>query len=200
MKRAAIIDLYDVSRETSERLDIYVRLLKAWQKKINLVSKTTLEDVWSRHIADGLQAANYLKAGRVADFGTGGGVPGLIFALMGLPEVTIVESDTRKMMFLRTVLRETGQGATFLNQRVEHVDPLHAQTITGRAFAPLPKFLSLALAHLEEQQGSLLIHKGKNFAAEVDDAQRDFSFNVRICEAAHHSDGVLLEVTKLRPL
>ena len=101
----------NVSRETMERLKIYQKLLEEWQKKINLVSSSTLPSLWKRHFEDSLQLLPYLpeKKGSIIDLGTGAGFPGLVLAIV-LPEklkVTLVESDFKKCLFLETVSRET---------------------------------------------------------------------------------------------
>ena len=80
----------DVSRETQERLEIYVDVLKRWQKSINLVSATTLDDVWRRHILDSGQIFRHLahQQGQVMDIGSGAGLPGLILPLWGREQQT----------------------------------------------------------------------------------------------------------------
>ena len=95
-----------VSRETCQKLEVYVELLTKWNRTINLVSKSTLEDVWERHIADSLQVMDVAPdSGQWIDLGSGGGLPGLIVAAASLESspdrhVTLVESDGRKLVLL----------------------------------------------------------------------------------------------------
>src|SRR6476660_5825079 len=79
--KAAALALIPVSRETEARLDRYVALLREWQTKTNLVAPSTLPQLWTRHIADSLQLLTLApSARRWADFGSGGGFPGVVLA------------------------------------------------------------------------------------------------------------------------
>jgi 16S rRNA (guanine527-N7)-methyltransferase len=91
-----------VSRETIERLSAYAALLVKWQARINLVSASTLEDLWRRHMLDSAQLLPLLPEGTtsVIDLGSGAGFPGLVLAILGIPEVHLIESDQRKCVFL----------------------------------------------------------------------------------------------------
>src|SRR5690606_7990835 len=100
--------LLHVSRETLERLRRWVELLELWQQRINLVAASTLADPWRRHVLDGGQLRLLAPDARTwADLGTGPGVPGMILAIMGVPEMHLVESDQRKVAFLRESARIT---------------------------------------------------------------------------------------------
>ena len=79
--KATALALTPVSRETEARLQRYVELLLEWQAKTNLVAPSTLPNLWTRHISDSLQLlALAPTARRWADFGSGGGFPGLVLA------------------------------------------------------------------------------------------------------------------------
>src|SRR6478752_686508 len=79
--KAAALALTPVSRETEERLDRYVALLREWQAKTNLVAPSTLPQLWTRHIADSLQLLTLAPSAKVwIDLGSGGGFPGIVLA------------------------------------------------------------------------------------------------------------------------
>ena len=82
-------DWIDVSRETQERLEVFVALLKKWNPRINLVSSGDIQKIWERHILDSVQIAPLLQGQKhFIDMGSGGGFPGLVIALVtGLPGV-----------------------------------------------------------------------------------------------------------------
>jgi 16S rRNA (guanine527-N7)-methyltransferase len=82
------------------------------------------------------------------DLGSGAGFPGLVLAIMGAPDVHLVESDSRKCAFLREAARLTGTSVTIHNKRIEQVAPLEADVVTARALAPLSKLLDWAFPHL----------------------------------------------------
>ena len=98
----------NVSRETETKLKIYVKLLEKWQQRINLVSSKSLPYIWQRHILDCAQLTAHLptRTGRIMDVGAGAGLPGVILAILTECEVLLVESDSKKVAFMRTALSE----------------------------------------------------------------------------------------------
>jgi len=171
----------NVSRETEERLMAYVALLRKWNQAINLVSRSTLEEAWSRHIIDSAQLMELAPDGaHWADLGSGGGFPGLVCAILAAEQrpglrFTLVESDQRKSTFLRNVSRETGVKVTVIAERIESIDPLGATTLSARALAPLPKLLEFAERHLTPG-GTAIFPKGENWQREVDESLENWVF------------------------
>ena len=82
MDIAQELQQYNVSRETAEKLTTFVALLKKWNAKMNLVSKNSLEEVWSRHVLDSLQLIKYIPhtAESFLDIGSGAGFPAVVLA------------------------------------------------------------------------------------------------------------------------
>jgi 16S rRNA (guanine527-N7)-methyltransferase len=155
--RRTALSLVPVSRETEERLAIFVALLDRWRHKINLISNQTFASVWTRHIADSAQlSALAPDAKRWIDMGSGAGFPGLVVGiqLADVPGAIVhcVESDTRKCSFLREAVRATGAAAAIHPVRVEAIEPESfgpVDAVTARAFAPLPLTLELARPWME---------------------------------------------------
>ena len=152
----------NVSRETEAKLEVYVRLLEKWQKRINLVSSKTLPYIWQRHILDCAQLTTHLhaKSGRIMDIGAGAGLPGLVLAILTEWEVHLVESDTKKVAFMRTALAEVDVHATIHNCRIEELPYLDIDIITARALAPLSKLMQLTEIQ-DHSRLSYLFLKGK---------------------------------------
>ena len=141
----ALAGQIDVSRETMDRLTAYVELVEKWQQRVNLVSASTLPDIWMRHIWDSAQLAPLVPAGtgRILDVGSGAGFPGLVLAALCDAELHLVESDQKKAVFLQTVIRETGVRAVVHNRRIESLPPIGADIVTARALASLDRLLEL---------------------------------------------------------
>jgi 16S rRNA (guanine527-N7)-methyltransferase len=136
-----------VSRETLDRLTRYAEALARWQARLNLVAPATLPDLWRRHMLDSAQLLPLLpsSARSLIDLGSGAGFPGLVLAILGVPEVHLVEADTRKCAFLREAARLAGAGnVTVHNRRIESLAPQAFDVVTARALAPLPELLTLA--------------------------------------------------------
>lgn len=181
----ALDKILPVSRETKERLGIYVALLEKWQKSQNLVAPSTMKAIWTRHIADSAQAlAVAPDARRWVDIGSGAGFPGLVTAIL-LREtegaiVHLVESNTGKAAFLRTVARETGAVAQIHAVRIDAFMAgfgESADAISARALAPFHELLSLAEPLLARGARGVF-HKGQDFVAEREKATLSWDFDL----------------------
>lgn len=191
-----------VSRETTVGLEAYVENLLRWNAKINLVSRSTEAEVWTRHIADSAQVmALAIKdnlSGHWVDVGSGGGLPGLVLAILAReyqPEsrFTLVESDKRKAAFLADTSQRLGLRAQIRSERIEKVDPLGADILTARAFAPLPRLLELCHRHLSDGAVALLL-KGESYLDEVTDAKKSWNFSVQDTISATNSASRLIKL------
>ena len=159
----------DVSRETMCQLETYVGLVEKWQPRVNLVSPASLPDIWMRHVWDSAQLAPYISPGspRLVDVGSGAGFPGLVLAILTDAECHLVESDQKKAVFLRTVIRECGLMAMVHNDRIENMPCLKASVITARALAPLDRLLPLLETQLRPGTRCLFL-KGAQAKAELE--------------------------------
>ena len=175
--RSAHVLLADLPEETLRRLEIYANLLEKWQRVINLVGISSLDDLWVRHFADSLQVSQAVpEARRWLDLGSGAGFPGLMTAIRYAEEpgarVHLVEADRRKCAFLQNVIRETSAPAIVHCGRLEKVLPGFDEKIdavSARALAPLDALLGYAEKFLDE--GAVgVFSKGKLFEAELTDS------------------------------
>lgn len=186
--------------DLQEKLALYLKLLRKWQKSINLISNNTLDDAWQRHFEDSLQLADFVPENAVLfDLGSGAGFPGLVLAI-ARPDlaVTLIESDTKKCTFLSTVSRETMTDVSVVNQRIENVSRETIPTVvSARALSALDKLLDYALPWaLENPDLMLLLLKGENAETEITEAQKRYDFR---CESfpSKTGNGVLLKLTDL---
>jgi 16S rRNA (guanine527-N7)-methyltransferase len=199
------IQTYPVSRETYERLEHMVALLQEWQKKFNLVSRASLEDVWSRHIADSLQLLNWIpqSAKRIYDLGSGAGFPALVLAAAAIdlyPSMTftLVESITKKTVYLNEVKNALRlDNVQIINDRTEHLTLPPADVVTARAVTSLTGLLAMSFPFCSPHT-ELVFPKGRSFQEEIDQARLKWRFDMRIQPSAVSSDGVILCLTRLR--
>jgi len=185
-------------------LERFEALVEKWQNAQNLVSRETLKDFWTRHIADSLQVLPLLPEGakNVFDLGSGGGFPGLPLAIACRgSEVRFVlcESNRRKAAFLRTAIRELRLDAEVLTGRIEDIDPGEtgqADIILARALAPLKRLFEMSFP-LIRPQGRLILHKGRENAREIEQAGANWQFYVIKHSSRTDDEGVVLEITSL---
>ncbi|MEM7545046.1 MAG: 16S rRNA (guanine(527)-N(7))-methyltransferase RsmG [Pseudomonadota bacterium] len=166
----------DVSRETCERLQIYADQLTTWNRKINLVSPSTIPDLWTRHICDSVQLAALAKTPRTwIDLGSGAGLPGLLVAAV-LQErnpgfqMTCVESDRRKAIFMIETNRKMGLDVNIVNKRIEALDETRYDVVSARALTDLSRLLNYA-DRLCAPDGICLFPKGSKANAELTTAR-----------------------------
>lgn len=186
----------DVSRETREKFNHYAELLLKWQKTINLVSETTLEDLAERHFLDSAQLIKYIpeKQIKLADMGSGAGFPGLVLAMLGVADVHLIESDVRKATFLREVSRETNTKITVHDDRVEDTIIPDIDLITARALAPLRELLVMAQ---KLSAPACLFLKGEKTAGEIEKAQKRYNFNIETHQSITDKTGKILYINNL---
>lgn len=192
---------FDVSRETTDRFETYADLLRKWNPRINLVAKSTISDLWRRHILDSAQIYRMAPhpVNSWVDLGSGGGFPGLVIAMMakqfGTPyEITLVESDSRKCAFLRAVIRDTEIAATVINDRIENVRPMAADILSARALADLPALLPFVLRH-QSPSGTALLHKGASWKKEVAAVRETWKFDCRVAKSETEEGPVVLSIS-----
>jgi 16S rRNA (guanine527-N7)-methyltransferase len=166
----------EVSRETSGRLEAYVALLLAWNRRINLVSARDEAEIRARHVADSLQLLPLLPPGDgpLVDLGSGGGLPGLVIAAAQPGRaVHLVEADKRKAAFLATAAARLGLSRVSVHAvRAESVSLADAAALTARAFAPLGLILPHA-ARILGPGGVAVLPKGRMAEAELEAALAD---------------------------
>ena len=198
MREEELLPGFAVSRETFLKLKEYEKLLTKWNSKINLVSKSTLRDFWNRHILDSVQVFCSIgeKTGKWADFGSGGGFPGLVLAILSdefgvSNSLCLIEADVRKSVFLRTVCRELGLVVDVFNNRIEKISPMLVDVVSARALAPLKTLCFYAESHLNEN-GIAVFAKGENWESELLEAQKKWIFDYDVVTSNLHQGSVIL--------
>ncbi|MGO4909776.1 16S rRNA (guanine(527)-N(7))-methyltransferase RsmG [Pseudorhodobacter sp. W20_MBD10_FR17] len=197
-----LIDLpgINVSRETVEMLKTYEQLVRKWNPTINLASKQSMAELWSRHIVDSAQIFPHIpEASKLClDVGSGGGFPGIVLATISTAlsqdrQFILVESDQRKATFLRQVIRSLKLKAEVRSDRIEALDKIGADFFTARALAPLSKLLVFAQQHLNPQ-GISIFPKGENHLEEIREAQKLFRFDYQLIQSVTDPKSAILKI------
>lgn len=199
-----LAEIVNVSRETFENLVAYANLIEKWNPKINLIAKSTVTDIWERHIVDSAQVwpNRPKKAKSWVDIGTGGGMPGLVMAIIAKEhapniEFHFVESDARKCAFLRNAVRELDLDVRIHNERIEKLDLARVDVVSARALASLDKLLELS-QELLEPSGNCLFLKGESYAKEITEARRNWRFEETTISSVTSSNAALLKIKEIR--
>jgi len=160
---------FTVSRETGEKLLAFIAFLKREAESQNLISASTLDHIWDRHIVDSAQLLRFCPDGPQTwiDLGSGAGFPGLVVALLSSHRVTLVESRGRRIEYLQRAiaLLDLESQVTVAGMPLERVETAPYSVISARAFAPLDKLFDLA-ARFSTNKTLWLLPKGRNAAKE----------------------------------
>ncbi|MEM1371360.1 MAG: 16S rRNA (guanine(527)-N(7))-methyltransferase RsmG [Pseudomonadota bacterium] len=206
----SLSQLLQISRETINSLTIYHETLKFWQRKINLVAPSTVDQAWHRHFLDSAQLVDALpdRPGHLIDLGSGAGFPGLVVGLLrrekfggcDAERLTLSEADQRKAAFLKEVCRKTGLVADIDVARItysgENNSGVKADFVSARAFAPLPKLLALAVPFFSNDTIGVF-PKGRGWADEVTAASDAWAFKLERKASETDREGQILVMTEL---
>jgi 16S rRNA (guanine527-N7)-methyltransferase len=202
--KAAALRLTPVSRETEERLDRYLDLLRQWQAKTNLVAPSTLPHLWTRHVADSLQLLTFAPAAKTwVDLGSGGGFPGVVLAC-ALAEtegamVHLVERNSKKSAFLREALRITSAPGIVHADGIEDiVDSIGGpiDCVTARALAPLHQLIGYA-EPLVTRGAKALFPKGQDVEAELTEATKYWNIKPNLHSSLTGGQGWIVELDRI---
>lgn len=186
-----------VSRETMKSLDVFRGFLENEAKSQNLIAASTFDSIWTRHIVDSAQLLTFLPKSIIAsnwlDLGSGAGFPGLIAAMLSNYHVTLVESRARRIEYLqRAVAMLDLEGrVTIAGMPLERLPVQEYNIISARAFAPFPKLLQLA-ARFSTNNTHWLLPKGRNAAKELEEAQENWSLDMRVIPSITDSDAGII--------
>lgn len=168
----------DVSRETLQKIDIYVSNLQKWNRTYNLTAIRNLDDILVNHIFDCLAIIPEIKKivsrndFSIVDVGSGAGLPGVIIAAC-FPEsqVICIDSVEKKTTFIRYVASQMGcKNVQAQHNRVESVATIGADIVISRAFASLKLFVDLAAKHVG-QNGWMLSMKAAQVKEDIADLE-----------------------------
>ncbi len=199
-----LLNQLNVSRETMDNLQTLVSLLKKWNKTINLVGKSTIEQIWARHILDSAQMWQHRPHNLETwvDLGSGGGFPGLVVAILAKADASsavfhLIESDARKCAFLRNVSRETSINTKIHVCRIESAESISADVVSARALASVDVLFDYSQKFLSKNAYCLFL-KGQSCATEVENARDSWQFQSETTKSLSDSHGAILKAWNIK--
>ena len=190
----------DVSRETIERVEQFVALLIEETERQNLVSKSTIPDLWTRHIADAAQLLSFAPTrGSWLDIGSGAGLPGVVVAILTGAPMLLVEPRRLRADFLQRVVETLDLGVTVsvIPSKVEMVRHSPVDIITARAVASIDRLFAIG-EHLSHKGTIWVLPKGRSAKSELDEARRTWQGDYRLEPSRTDPDAQILVASRVR--
>ncbi len=189
-----------VSRETSEQLRRYVALLLDENERQNLIGRSTVDEVWQRHVADSAQLVRFAPRldSSWLDIGSGAGLPGLVIAILTDGPIDLVEPRKLRADFLQRSAAALGLGprVTIHAAKAQRITGAF-DIITARAVASLDVLLSLS-RHLSTDNTLWLFPKGKSAQSELDEAKRSWQGSFRLEPSVTSQEAAILVASHVR--
>ena len=196
---------FQVSRETIISLEKYEELLINANKKLNLISKSTINFIWHRHILDSFQVIDFIDKNKntLIDIGSGAGFPGIILAIAAkdrkIPlKISLIEKSPKKINFLNQVIKKLDLEVDLICQDVfKNENKLTADILTARAFKPFPIFLKLI--HNKAINWNLLfVFLGKTGNEQLLQASKSWHIQYKRRVSITDNDSTIIEVNNLK--
>jgi 16S rRNA (guanine527-N7)-methyltransferase len=188
----------DVSRETFEKISVYEALVREESQHQNLVSVSTLQDLWERHILDSAQLVRFepLRGASWVDIGSGAGLPGIVIACLVEGPVTLVEPRRLRADFLHRVCESLDLRASVFAGKAERAQGEY-DVITARAVSNLAELLKIS-AHLSTGNSRWVLPKGRSAERELVEAQQAWQGAFHVEQSATDPDSRIVIGTGVR--
>jgi len=196
----------NVSRETFFDFENYVSLILEKNKKINIISQKTAskKSIIERHIIDSAQIIDFidLKSNTTIDIGSGGGMPGIIIAIMlknlkNNMNVHLYEKSYHKSHFLEEVSKKLNLNTKIFQKNIFETKNIETGTIMSRAFKPMPVVLELVYENFSKYK-NLIFFMGKNGKKIFEKSKNNWELEYIEKKSLTNEDSFLLNIKKLK--
>lgn len=188
--------MIDLIEKNKIRLTKYIDFLIEYNNKINLIGKSTINDIWDRHITDSLQLVKNIDNYniKIADLGSGAGLPGIPLSIIGIKEVYLFEKSVRKCEFLEQAKNFSNNKIIVRNENLNEIKKENFDIIVSRALADLNTLLHFS-KNLSTKSTKLLFLKGKKIYNEIEEAKKYWHFNYKLIDSITSNEGKIIEIT-----
>ena len=194
-----------VSRETITSLKKYEDILIKANKSLNLVGKSTIKDIWTRHFLDSVQVIDFIDKNdnTLVDLGSGAGFPGIVLAITlkdrKIPlKIKLIEKSPKKVKFLRDLINKLQLDVDVINRNVlEDSKKLLDDVFVARAFKPLKIILQL-IHNKAENWKKVFIFLGKTGKSELLQASKSWEIEYKQRVSITSDDSTVIEINRLK--
>ena len=199
MDKKKILNGFLITKSKEDAFQEYLCRLREFNSHTNIVGKSTLVNPWTSHILDSLQLLPFIqnKKRSILDMGTGAGLPGLVLSISGCTNITLVDSNGKKINFLNLVKKEMNLSVKIILERLENLNNMKFDIITSRALACLNTLLSYSQKFMNKNT-LLIFLKGKAVNEELKEAQKKWIFQFQKHKSISDSRGTILVIKNLK--
>ena len=196
----------NVSRETCNELERLISIIQEKNEEINLISREILgkDQIRERHIIDSAQIIDFvdLKSNTTCDLGTGGGMPGLIVAIVmkkikNSMKVNLYEKSFHKCAFLKEVSKKLNLNTKVIHKDIFTVKNIEEGTIMSRAFKPMPVILNLVNQNFREYK-NIILFMGKTGRKILKDTLKEWDLDYEEKKSLTNDDSFIINIKKIK--
>ena len=178
------------------QLERLASLVIAENKRQNLIARSTIAEIWMRHILDSVQLIKLVSPdGLWVDIGTGGGFPGLAVAILRPDPILLVEPRKRRAAFLSDMVDTLGlMNARVSASRIEQTDVCHAAVISARAVAPIETLFAMVCPRTT-QQTQWILPRGEAWRSDLAMAEKDWLGTFHVEQSLSNSAARIIVAT-----
>lgn len=194
-----ITNLYKLDDNQLKLIEKFIEEIIKFNKHTNIVGKSTLNDFWKRHVLDSLQICKHIKNKKksILDMGTGAGIPGVFLSIAGYSNVSLIDSNSKKIKFIQKVSHKLNINPKIHLKRIENLKNIKFDFLISRALAKLSKLFFYS--HYFTKKGTVLIFlKGKTVKQEIEQAKTEWVFFYKTYKSLSDESGRVLVIKNLR--
>jgi 16S rRNA (guanine527-N7)-methyltransferase len=197
------IKKFNVSRETIEKLNKYKDFLLSGNKILNLIGKTTENQIFTRHFADSAQIYDLIEnKSEIIDLGSGAGFPGLVLKILMdnnkiSGNITLIDKSPKKCKFLQDLSDKLGLTLKIINLKIENFKINKISTVVSRAFKKTVDTIDILLKNNDKIRNIILI-KGKTYQQEIEEAKKKYTFDVEKFRSITSDESYILKISNIK--
>ena len=197
------IKKFNVSRETIEKLNKYKDFLLSSNKSLNLIGKTTENQIFTRHFADSAQIYDLIEdKSEIVDLGSGAGFPGVILKILMdnnkiAGNITLIDKSPKKCKFLQDLSDKLGLTLKIVNLKIENFKFNKISTIVSRAFKKTVDTIDILLKNNDKIRNIILI-KGKTYQQEIEEAKKKYTFDAEKFRSITSDESYILKISNIK--
>jgi 16S rRNA (guanine527-N7)-methyltransferase len=197
------IKKFNVSRETIEKLNKYKDFLLSSNKLLNLIGKTTENQIFTRHFVDSAQIYDLIEdKSEIIDIGSGAGFPGVVLKILMdnnkiAGNITLIDKSPKKCKFLQRLSYKLSLNLKIVNLKLENFKFNKISTIVSRAFKKTVDTIDILLKNSDKIRNVILI-KGKTYQQELEEAKKKYTFDVEKFRSITSDESYILKISNIK--